>query len=684
MGVLESFLCGSWVSGDGNPQIILDAIHARPIASVSAQGLDMSAALQYGRNVGGPALRKLNFHERALILKKLAVYLTERKEEFYPISALTGATRADSWIDIEGGFGTLFVYSSKARRELPAESFFVDGPVERLSKGNTFSGQHICVPLEGVAIHINAFNFPCWGMLEKFAPTFLAGMPSLVKPASASCYLTQALVRAMIDSALLPPGSLQIVCGSLGDAFSHLSAQDVVTFTGSQSTGLKLKNHPRVLEVSTRFNMESDSLNCSILGPDAEVGSAEFDLFIKELVKEMSVKAGQKCTAIRRAIVPKNLEEAVIDAARVRLAKVRIGDPTRENVTMGALINREQCSDVRAQVKRILQGSVLALGRLDGFSVEGADPEKGAFMEPLLLYSREPFKHPEIHSVEAFGPVSTLMGYSELDEAIELSRLGGGSLVASFFSGDDELAHRATIGLAPYHGRILLMNSACANESTGHGSPLPHLTHGGPGRAGGGEELGGIRAVFHYMQRAAIQGSPQRLRKVCNTWLSGAETPTCAVHPFRKYFEQLQVGETLFTDERTITEEDVANFAALSGDYFYVHTDEEAAKTSLFGRRVAHGYFILSATAGLFVDPAPGPVLANYGLENLRFTKPVYFGDRIKARLTCKQKTPKDALPPQGVVAWDVEVTNQEGEIVAVYTILTLVRRSASESPGRT
>ncbi len=676
MNTLESFLHGSWVRGKGNGTEIFHAVTGDLLAAATTAGLDFKGALEYARRTGGPKLRALTFHDRAMMLKNLALYLTNRKDEFYEASKPTGATRVDSWIDIEGGIGTLFVFSSKGRRELPAEPFYVDGPVERLSKGNTFSGQHICVPLEGVAIHINAFNFPCWGMLEKLAPTFLAGMPAIVKPATASCYLTQAMVRAMLESGLLPEGSLQLVCGSLGDALDHLICQDIVTFTGSKSTGLKLKNHPQVSGQSVRFNMESDSLNCSVLGPDAAPGTEEFDLYVKELAKEMTVKAGQKCTVIRRAIVPKKFEQAVIDATKERLKKIIIGNPELENVRMGALISREQVADVRAQVGELLRVTEIAAGSLDEFAVEGADKSRGAFLAPLLLHCAKPLSSPAVHSVEAFGPVSTLMGYDTLDEAIELARLGDGSLVGSLFTADDNVAREIVFGLAPYHGRLMLINKECAKESTGHGSPLPHLVHGGPGRAGGGEELGGMRAVMHYMQRTALQGSPERLTKICDTWLSGGNLKQDTIHPFRKYFEELEIGETLITKERTITEEDVMKFAGLSGDYFYDHTDDNASKDSIFGKRVAHGYFILSAAAGLFVDPAPGPVLANYGLENLRFTQPVFFGDTITVRLTCKQKTPKiGAEPPQGVVAWDVEVTNQNKEIVAVYVVLTLVRR---------
>jgi len=678
MKTVESFLEGRWQSGDTSADAATPLVHAvtgETIGTASTKGLDFAGALSYARRVGGTKLRKLTFHERAICLKKLALYLTDRKEEFYEASKPTGATRSDSWIDIEGGFGTLFVFSSKARRELPAEPFHIDGPVEKLSKGNTFSGQHICLPLEGVALHINAFNFPCWGMLEKFAPTFIAGVPSIIKPATASCFLTQAVVKAIIESKILPEGSLQLICGSVGDTFEHLDCQDVITFTGSQSTGIKLRNHPRVVERSIRFNMESDSLNCSVLGPDAAPGTPEFDLYVKELAKEMTVKAGQKCTVIRRAIIPSSFSDAVVEAVKKRLEKVVVGNPDVDTVRMGALVNREQVADVKEQVEKILTCAEIAAGDLENFTVTGADKERGAFLPPLLLFCKKPLSSPPAHSVEAFGPVSTLMPYDTLEDAIELARMGAGSLVGSLFTADDEVARKVVFGAGAFHGRLLLVNSECAAESTGHGSPLPHLVHGGPGRAGGGEELGGMRSVMHYMQRVALQGSPERLTKVCNSYISGGHLKKSAVHPFRKYYEELEIGETLLTGERLVTKEDVEAFAALGGDHFYAHMDESAAEKSIFGKRVAHGYFVISAAAGLFVDPAPGPVLANYGLENLRFTKPVYFGDTIKVRLTCKQKTPKEAEPPQGIVAWDVEVTNQDNEPVAVYTVLTLVAR---------
>jgi oxepin-CoA hydrolase/3-oxo-5,6-dehydrosuberyl-CoA semialdehyde dehydrogenase len=621
----------------------------------------------------------MTFHARARMLKALAQYLMTRKDEFYDISAATGATKSDSWVDIEGGIGTFFTYASKGRRELPDETFYVDGALEPLSKGGTFVGHHICVPLEGVALHINAYNFPCWGMLEKLAPTFLAGVPAIVKPATVTSFLTEKMVHAMIESGILPEGSLQLICGSVGDLFEHLTFQDAVTFTGSAVTGRKLKSHPRIVAESVRFNMEADSLNFSMLGPDAAPGTEEFDLFVKEVAREMTLKAGQRCTAIRRAIVPQGLVEPVIQGLGKRLAGFTLGNPAVEGIRMGPLASRDQVAEVRKSVEGIRAGAEIAYGDLDGFGVTGADKAKGAFFPAMLLHCAEPLRRSEPHDIEAFGPVSTVMGYATLDEAIELVKRGRGSLCGSLFTGDDRVAREVVLGTAAYHGRLMLVNRHSAKESTGHGSPMPHLVHGGPGRAGGGEELGGMRGVMHYMQRTALQGHPTTLTRVMNVFLKGAETRTDAIHPFRKTFDQLQVGDTLITHRRTVTEADIVQFAGLSGDFFYAHMDDIAAKESpIFGNRVAHGYFVVSAAAGLFVDPAPGPVLANYGLENLRFTKPVYIGDTIRVRLTVKQKTAKDPVegqPLQGVVEWDVEVSNQHGEAVAIYSIMTLVRR---------
>ena len=682
---LKSYALGEWVEGTGKSAELFNAITGEVIGEASSGGLDFEAMAAYARAVGGPTLRKMTFHERALMLKALAKYLMERKEEFYAVSAATGATRTDSWIDIEGGIGTLFSFSSRGRRDLPNETFFVDGATEALSKHGTFVGRHICVPLEGVAVHINAFNFPCWGMLEKLAPALLAGVPAIVKPATVTSYLTEAMVRAMIESRILPTGALQLICGSAGDLLSHLGLQDTVAFTGSAATGRMLKESPAILGNAVRFNMEADSLNCSILGPDATPGTEEFDLFVKEVAREMTVKAGQKCTAIRRTIVPAGTEEAVIKALTKRLAGITIGDPAVEGVRMGPLASRAQVRDVGESAAKIRAATEIVFGGGD-FEVVGADREKGAFFAPMLLSCAQPFTFSEPHDIEAFGPVNTVMPYGTLDDAIELAKLGRGSLCGSLFTADPKVARKVILGVAPYHGRMLVLDRSSAKESTGHGSPLPNLVHGGPGRAGGGEELGGVRGVLHYMQRTALQGSPTALTGIVHEYIQGSEQKTGGTHLFQRFFEELEIGDTLNTATREITLADVERFADLSGDKFYAHMDDEAARGGIFERRVAHGYFIISAAAGLFVDPAPGPVLANYGMEGLRFTKPVYPGDTIRVRLTCKQKTAKETPEggiPQGVVAWDVEVRNQNDEPVAVYTILTLVRRRISETTNR-
>jgi oxepin-CoA hydrolase / 3-oxo-5,6-dehydrosuberyl-CoA semialdehyde dehydrogenase len=678
---LQNFAHGEWVLGTGAATPLLHAVTGETVAEATSEGLDFAGMAEYARTVGGPALRRMTFHQRALMLKEMAKYLSDRKEGLYRVSAATGATKADSWVDIDGGIGTFFVYASKGRREFPNETFYVDGPMESLSKGGTFVGRHICVPLEGVAVHINAFNFPVWGMLEKLAPTILAGVPAIVKPATVTSYLTEACFRLMIESGIFPKGAIQLICGSAGDLLDHLGLQDAVAFTGSAATGRKLKDTRSIVENTVRFNQEADSLNCSILGPDAVPGTEEFDLFVKEVVREMTSKAGQKCTAIRRTIVPDGVMDDVIAALKKRLAAVQVGDPAVEGVKMGPLASRTQVRDVGSATEAIRHGAELLFGGRDQMNVVGADAEKGAFFPITLLATDSPFEHREAHDVEAFGPVNTVMPYSSVDDAVELAKLGKGSLVGSLFTADTEVARRVVLGVAPYHGRVMVVDRHSAKESTGHGSPMPHLVHGGPGRAGGGEEMGGVRGVMHYMQRTAVQGSPSMLTQVMREWMPGAARPTDRVHPFRKHFEELEIGDTLITHRRTVTEADIVNFAGISGDYFYAHMDDIAARESLFERRVAHGYFVLSAAAGLFVDPAPGPVLANYGLESLRFTKPVYIGDTIQAKLTCKQKTAKETPPggvPQGVVAWDVEVTNQANETVAVYTILTLVRRLSS------
>ena len=677
MQKIKSYALGQWVEGEGPGQVVQHAVTGEPIGEVSSRGLDFQALLDHARTTGSSVLRSMTFHERALLLKNMAKYLMGRKDEFYTLSTATGATKADSWVDIEGGIATFFSYSRIGRREFPNETFHVETDVSPLSKSGSFIGRHICTPLKGAAVHINAFNFPCWGMLEKLATTFLAGMPAIVKPARQTSYLTEKMVAAMIESGLLPEGALQLICGSVGDLFDHLGSQDVVTFTGSAATGRKLKSHPNIIEKAIRFNMEADSLNCIILGPDVTPELEEFTIFIKEVVREMTAKAGQKCTAIRRTIVPEGMTKPVIDSLKQRLETVRVGHPDTEGVRMGTLAGMDQVREVRERVAELRQNTELVFGEREEFEVVGADRTKGAFCEPILLYCAEPLRTDSVHEIEAFGPVNTVMPYADLDEAIWLAAKGGGSLVGSVVTADDAIARKLVLGIAPHHGRVLILNRESAPESTGHGSPLPTLVHGGPGRAGGGEEMGGARGVLHYMQRTALQGSPTTLTNITGEWTKGAAQPQDKVHPFRKHFDELEIGETLVTHRRTVTEADVVHFAALSGDWFYAHVDEIAVQESpVFERRVAHGYFVLSAAAGLFVDPAPGPVLANYGLENLRFTQPVYIGDTIQAKLTCKTKAPKpprEGELPQGVVSWAVEVINQKAETVAVYTILTLV-----------
>jgi oxepin-CoA hydrolase / 3-oxo-5,6-dehydrosuberyl-CoA semialdehyde dehydrogenase len=673
---LQSFASGKWQAGTGNFVTLRDATTNEVIATASAEGVDYRAMLWNARNVGGPNLRELTFHERAGLLKSIAKMLSEYKEEFYRLSYSTGATKSDSWVDIDGGISTLFVFASKGTRELPNSRVYVDGAVEMLSKGGTFVGQHICVPLEGAAVHINAFNFPVWGMLEKLAPTLLAGVPAIVKPATATAYLTEQVFRRIIESGILPDGAVQLICGSTGDLFDHLTCQDVVSFTGSASTAQKLRQHPSIMAHSVRFTAETDSLNSSILGLDAKPGTPEFDLFVKEVVREMTAKAGQKCTAIRKAIVPAVHAQDVIDALRAALGKISVGDPRLEGVRMGPVASSGQRREVLEQLSKLRQEAEVVHGgnKLD---VVGADAERGAFVPPTLLYCRDTASANAIHSVEAFGPVCTVVPYADENGAIDLARRGGGSLAGSVFTADNQLAANLVLGLAPFHGRIVVVNSQCAKESTGHGSPLPHLVHGGPGRAGGGEEMGGIRGVMHYMQRTAVQGTPDVIAAVTGRWVRGARQLDPGVHPFRKPFNSLAIGDTFNSVGREVTIKDIESFADLSGDKFYAHMDEaSAARNPLFGGRVAHGYFLVAAAAGLFVDPAYGPVLANYGIDGLRFTKPVKPGDRIKVRLTCKEKSFRPAAG-HGEVRWDTEITNQNGETVASYDVLTIVSDKA-------
>lgn len=676
---IPNYTEGHWRTGSGDGELLRDAVTAEPIFIATTESIDMEAALHYARMVGNPALRKLSFHERGRRLKALALYLAERKEQFYQLSYHTGATRADSWIDIEGGIGNLFANAS-LRRKFPDLPYCTDGDPIPLGKGGTFMAHHLLVPREGVAVHINAYNFPVWGMLEKCAVNWLAGMPAVVKPSPFGAYLTQAVAKAIIESGILPEGSLQILCGAPGNLLDGLTAQDVVTFTGSKQTGLQLKTHPRILSESVPFNMEADSLNALVLGKDAVPGTAEWELFIKEIRNEMTVKAGQKCTAVRRILVPEHLLEDATKALQQTLAQTIIGNPHNQKVRMGALAGQFQKERLLHNVQQLLAVSGLVYGSLDSVPVVDADAGKGAFISPLLLRNDYPFQTDVIHEVEAFGPVSTLMPYKDLDEAIALSKKGKGSLCCSIVTADKTTATEFVIGAATHHGRILVLNQECAKESTGHGSPLPQLVHGGPGRAGGGEEMGGVRGVKHYLQRVAVQGSPSMLTAITGTYQQGAAGTAATVHPFRKYFEELEIGYQLLTEKRTITAEDIDRFADLSGDHFYAHQKGTDFTGTMFHQQVAHGYFILSAAAGLFVDgSALGPVLLNYGIDELRFTKPVYPGAEIQVRFTCKEKLPQDNREegeiPRGIVKWLVEVLDETGEHVAVGTILTMVRR---------
>src|SRR5215831_1807325 len=672
MTILRSYTGGQWRTPTGQGARLFDAVTGEEVARVSSEGIDMAAALNYGRAVGGPALRELTFHQRAALLKSLASYLREHREEMYALSARTGATLYDSKFDIDGGIGVLSSYASKGKRALPNDTVYVDGDVEPLSKGGNFVGQHICAPLRGVAVQINAFNFPVWGPLEKLAPAFLAGVPSLIKPASQTAYLTERLVSLIVESGMLPEGSVQLICGSAADLLDHLTDQDFVGFTGSASTAQRLRTHPSIVQRAVRFNAEADSLNCSILGPDAVAGTPEFDLYVKQLVSEMTVKAGQKCTAIRRAFVPAGLMDAVAEAATARLARVKVGNPANPDVRMGALASLEQREEVRRSLKALLDAGRIVFGDPAHVDAVDADPERGAFLSPMLLLA--PADRAEPHEVEAFGPVCTLIPYQSPDDAIALAARGAGSLVGSVVSGDADFARSVVLGVAPWHGRLLVLDRDDAGESTGHGSPLPMLVHGGPGRAGGGEEMGGIRGVLHHMQRTAVQASPRVLSAVTNRWVAGAARAE-GVHPFRKTLAELHVGDSVVAGPRTVTLEDIEHFAHFTGDTFYAHMDEEAARANpFFDGRVAHGYLIVSFAAGLFVHPDPGPVLANYGLENLRFLTPVNPGDARTVTLTAKQITPRVDVD-YGEVRWDADVTNQNGESVAKYDVLTLVAR---------
>ena len=674
-----NYIGGSWVAGDGDGQLLYNAVNGEIVGAASTRGIDFNAILDYGRKTGNPALRKMTFHERGRMLKALATHLFEKKEKFYEVSYYTGATKADSWIDIEGGIGNLFSNAS-LRRRFPDLSYCTDGEPIPLSKTGNFMGHHILVPKEGVALHINAFNFPVWGMLEKCAVNWLAGIPAIVKPATVTSYLTEAVVREIIASGILPNGALQLICGSAGDILDHVTSQDVVTFTGSASTGLLLKANKNILVENVPFNMEADSLNCIVLGEDVQPGSPEWEIFIKEIRREMTVKAGQKCTAIRRIFVPQNLLEDVSIAIGKSLAQTTIGNPLNDKVRMGSLAGQTQRTEVKQQVQKLLASSQIIYGSLDSVSLIDADINKGAFISPLLLLNEKPFSGNESHEVEAFGPVSTLMPYRNMDEVIELSKKGKGSLCSSIVTADYTIATKYVVGAGTYHGRILVLNNECAKESTGHGSPLPMLIHGGPGRAGGGEEMGGLRGINHYMQRVAIQGSPTAITAITQVYQQNAKGNLSTIHPFRKYYEELNVGDQLITENREITSRDIDAFAGLSGDHFYAHKTSTDFTGTMFEKQVAHGYFILSAAAGLFVDGKDlGPVLLNYGIDEMRFTKPVYPGHSIYIRFTCKEKIPQDKKEEtdinKGIVKWLVEILDETNEYVGVGTILTMVKR---------
>lgn len=680
MQKLQNYVTGKWLAGEGEQQILYNAVTGEPIFSTSTQGLDFHSILQYGREKGTVALQRLTFHERAAMLKALALHLQKHLNVFYQLSYMTGATKADSWIDIEGGIGNLFSYAS-LRKKLPNENFLLEGEMVKLSKTGSFIGHHILVPKEGIAIHINAFNFPVWGMLEKIAVNLLAGVAALVKPATITCFLTEAVVREIIASQILPEGALQLICGSAGNMLNYVASQDVITFTGSASTGFALKSHPQVMKENVPFNMEADSLNCIVLGEDVTPSMPEWTIFLKEIRKEITVKAGQKCTAIRRIFVPGERINQVQEELVAMLSQVTIGNPLNESVRMGSLAGLSQVEEVKSRVQALLASSQLVY-TANPLQLIDAHEEKGAFLSPVLLRNDTPFTSAEVHEVEAFGPVATLMPYHNTEEAIALSKKGKGSLVSTIVTANHAIAKQYVLNAASYHGRILILNAQCAKDSTGHGSPLPSLIHGGPGRAGGGEEMGGLRGLTHYMQRTAIQGAPDFITAIGGVFQPGSKKTYEEIHPFYKYFDELQIGESYTTAKRTITEGDIMNFAHLSWDHFYAHTDYTSLEDTLFSKPVAHGYFILSAAAGLFVPPKKGTVLLNYGIDELRFTQPVHAGDTIWTELTVKEKiiTELKTHPhlPRGIVKWYVEIWNQENELVGVATILTLVKKQNS------
>jgi oxepin-CoA hydrolase/3-oxo-5,6-dehydrosuberyl-CoA semialdehyde dehydrogenase len=674
----DNYALGKWIKGDGDGTPLHNAITGEQLGTASSKGLDFSQMMDYAREKGGPALRKMTFQERGLMLKALALHLHSIKNKFYALSAQTGATKIDSWIDIEGGIGNIFTNAS-LRKNFPDLPYHVDGDMAPLSKNGTFIGHHIMTPREGVAIHINAFNFPIWGMLEKIAVNLMAGVPAIVKPATLTSYLTEMMVREIVDSKILPKGSLQLICGSARGIIDHVQTGDIVTFTGSADTGKMLKSHSRLIDESVPFNMEADSLNCSVLGEDAVTGTAEFDIFIKEVQKEMTIKAGQKCTAVRRIIVPEKLVEDVQIALGKRLAKTTIGDPAVEGVRMGALAGNEQKAEVTDKVHQLSKSQEIVFGSLEEFEVTGADKNKGAFISPILFLNDDPFKKTDCHNIEAFGPVSTILPYKTIDQAIELAKMGKGSLVCSIITNDMKIAEQFVLGAASMHGRILVLNEACAKESTGHGSPMPLLTHGGPGRAGGGEEMGGVRGIKHYLQRTAIQGHPTTITALTKQYQVGGAQNTEGPHVFKKHFEEIEIGDTVITDTHLVTLENIEDFAELSGDKFYAHMDENSLDGTIFTERVAHGYFIMSKAAGLFVDPEKGPVLLNYGIDECRFTKPVYPGMTVGVRFTAKEKISQEKREDddiaKGIVKFLVDVYDDEGETVMLATILTMVRK---------
>jgi oxepin-CoA hydrolase/3-oxo-5,6-dehydrosuberyl-CoA semialdehyde dehydrogenase len=678
MSTFQNYILGNWMDGDGEETHLFHAVTNADLGSVSSAGIDYEQVLDYGRRTGGRALRKMTFQERGRMLKALALFLMERKERYYEVSSWTGATKVDSWIDIEGGIGNLFANAS-LRKQFPDLPYYVDGSAAPLSKNGTFIGHHIMVPKEGVAVHINAFNFPVWGMLEKIAVNLMAGVPALVKPSEYTCYLTEVVVRDIIASKILPEGSLQLICGLGRGILDHVDSRDIVTFTGSAATGKILKGLPRISQESISFNLEADSLNATVLGKKAIPGTVEFDLFIKETVKEITIKAGQKCTAVRRILVPEELIDEVQSAISARLASTKIGNPSEEGVRMGPLATTLQAERVRASVNELSKSQHIVFGDLDHFEIVGSSAKREAFFSPILFRNDDPFGKTACHDIEAFGPVATIMPYKELDDAIELAKMGKGSLVSSIVTPDNQEARDYVVGAASMHGRILVLNEQCAKESTGHGSPMPLLTHGGPGRAGGGEEMGGKRGVLHYLQRTAIQGHPTTITAITEQFQVGAEMPEANPHVFRKHFEELVIGETVFTHKHTVTDADIVNFANVSGDNFYAHMDATSLEGTIFERRVAHGYFILSKAAGLFVDPKKGPVLLNYGLEEARFTKPVYPGATIGVRFTVKEKVDQEKRSeddiPKGIVKFLVDVFDETGETVALATILTMVKK---------